>query len=474
MEVRFYHFSKKPNSTKIPTDGGTVYSCTLKSASGIINPIVRLMLPIGSNPSAFNYAYIPDYGRYYYVRDWVFSDRLWDGSLHVDALASWKNAIGSTELYALRSSAKSDGTIYDNFYPTKDETTETITEVQSPWVRTTGGTAIDISTGCYMVGVVSNAPDIGSIQYCFFSQSNLASFCSNLMAVVSTSNGFDADDASMALQKSLIDPLSYIKSCTWLPILYESINTTEISVIYAGGFSISATYKTMGSKKTAPFFGGIARFTLHDHPQISRGSFLNLNPYKNAWLHIPPFGCVDIDLTKYINASYVELRYYLDYVTGSAEALIYSGNSIVQRISAQVGVPVQLSEIRQNIINGTLSTIGNIAGGLLSAFTGNIGGAISGGLSAIGSATDTIKPQVSSIGGSGSFSDLNGSWQMTEQFFEIADEDNGHHGRPLCRNVKPADLGGYLLIADGDISIPGTSEEIQTIKSTLEGGFFFE
>lgn len=473
MEITFFNFSKKPNSTKRPS-GGTTYRCTLKSASGIINPIVRLMLPIGSNPSAFNYAYIPDYGRYYYVQDWVFSDRLWDGSLHVDALASWKNAIGSTTLYALRSSAQSDGTIYDNFYPTKDRTTETITEVQSPWIRTVGGTAIDISTGCYMVGVVSNAPDIGSIQYCFFSQSNLAAFCANLMSVVSTSNGFDADDASMALQKSLIDPLSYIKSCTWLPILYASIDTTEISNINAGGFSISATYKTMGSKKTAPFFEGIARFALHDHPQISRGSFLNLNPYKNAWLHIPPFGCIDIDLTKYINSSYVEVRYYLDYVTGSAEALIYSGNSIVQRISAQVGVPVQLSEIRQNIINGTLSTIGNIAGGLVSAFTGNIGGAISGGLSAIGSATDTIKPQVSSIGGTGSFSDLNGSWQMTEQFFEIADEDNDHHGRPLCRNVKPADLGGYLLVADGDVDLPASAAEISDIKSALESGFFYE
>lgn len=473
MEITFFNFSKKPNSTKRPS-GGTTYSCTLKSASGIINPIVRVMLPIGSNPSAYNYAYIPDYSRYYYVRDWVFSDRLWEGSLQVDALASWKNAIGSTTLYALRASAQSDGTIYDNFYPTKDKTTETITEIQSPWVRTTGGTAIDISTGCYMVGVVSNAPDIGSIQYCFFSQSNLAAFCANLMAVVSTSNGFDADDASMALQKSLIDPLSYIKSCTWLPILYASIDTTEISNINAGGFSISATYKTMGSKKKSPFFEGIARFTLHDHPQISRGSFLNLNPYKNAWLHIPPFGCIDIDLTKYINSSYVELRYYLDYVTGSAKALIYSGNSIVQRISAQVGVPVQLSEIRQNIINGTLSTIGNIAGGLLSAFTGNIGGAISGGLSAIGSATDTIKPQVSSIGGAGSFSDLNGSWQMTEQFFEIADEDNDHHGRPLCRNVKPEDLGGYLLVSDGDVDLPASAAEISDIKSALESGFFFE
>jgi hypothetical protein len=44
----------------------------------------------------------------------------------------------------------------------------------------------------------------------------------------------------------------------------------------------------------------------------------------------------------------------------------------------------------------------------------------------------------------------------------------------LCQIVKPAEVGGYLLVADGDVDLPASAAEISDIKSALERGFFFE
>lgn len=46
------------------------------------------------NPSSYNYAYIPEFGRYYFISDMVHvSKGLWRISMQVDVLESFKNYI---------------------------------------------------------------------------------------------------------------------------------------------------------------------------------------------------------------------------------------------------------------------------------------------------------------------------------------------------------------------------------------------
>ena len=71
MQVNLYTFSKRENSTKQPTAStATAFTCVLKDASGVLAPTIKLDPTIG-NPRSYNYAYIADFGRYYYVRDWT-------------------------------------------------------------------------------------------------------------------------------------------------------------------------------------------------------------------------------------------------------------------------------------------------------------------------------------------------------------------------------------------------------------------
>ena len=110
IDVVFYTFSKKSNSTAQPT-GGTTFSCILKSDSSVVNP--RIELNYSGNPSGFNYAKISEYGRYYYITEWTYTPGLWVATMQTDVMATYKSQIGSESLYVLRSSAAYDGNILD-------------------------------------------------------------------------------------------------------------------------------------------------------------------------------------------------------------------------------------------------------------------------------------------------------------------------------------------------------------------------
>lgn len=68
-----------------------VFSGTLKDETSVTTPVVTMMI---ENPTGFNYAYIPDFGRYYFIRDMVSARTgVWRISMQVDVLQSFKNDI---------------------------------------------------------------------------------------------------------------------------------------------------------------------------------------------------------------------------------------------------------------------------------------------------------------------------------------------------------------------------------------------
>lgn len=71
-------------------------NCNLKSSTELINPTIYLSKDVGIELDAFNYVYIPDFSRYYYVQN---SSKELGGVIqidcHVDVLMSHKDAIGN-------------------------------------------------------------------------------------------------------------------------------------------------------------------------------------------------------------------------------------------------------------------------------------------------------------------------------------------------------------------------------------------
>ena len=88
IDITFYTFNKKPNSTRQPPGGGVTYKCNLIEPTSFTAPDIALVVP--AKPTGYNYAFIPEFSRYYFVTDWAFSAGLWRASLSVDVLASFK------------------------------------------------------------------------------------------------------------------------------------------------------------------------------------------------------------------------------------------------------------------------------------------------------------------------------------------------------------------------------------------------
>ena len=111
--VNFYNFAKRENSTYRPGGSGASYSCVLKDNSSIANPTIILDLDTDDAPG-WNYAYIGEFDRYYYVSDRVFSQQRVELKLSIDVRMSFD--FSNCDCIALRSSNKYNMYLDDNEY----------------------------------------------------------------------------------------------------------------------------------------------------------------------------------------------------------------------------------------------------------------------------------------------------------------------------------------------------------------------
>lgn len=487
MIVRFYSFAKRENSTKQPTGTGAAFNCVLKENTSVVSPTILIDHADQAAPSAhlYNYAYIPDFGRYYFIGDQrAIRGLLWEYSLTCDILATYKADISASTLYLLRCSSQYDGNIVDNYYPVKTSYTTDVKTVTTPWLHR-GDDNVVITDGCFVLGIVTApggyGPNFGSIKYVALDASNLTSLITYLMDAGNISNeNITIDGMSDEAIKSIIDPLQFIKSCQWCPVLYSEVDATEDTGLNIWSwYASSVKYKPMRSNP--PYYSWSVSFTqLAKHPQAaSRGNYLNTAPYTKLYALIPPFGLIELDTTIASASTTLIGRIIYDIISGQAILEIKYGSisgPTACRIASQVGVPIQLTQVYNDYIHAAGGVVGGVLGAIGSALTGNIAGAITGGISAIGSAADAMRPVVSSMGGNGGFSDLHGQARLYSIFYDVPAEDNAHVGRPLCANVAMSGVtgGSYCLAMDGDIAIMGTAGEQQRLKTYLEGGFFYE
>ena len=465
FNVILYSHSKRDNSTKRPADDGTTYACVMKHGCGILNPSISLDLGLSTDPSNFNYAYIPAFSRYYFIEEWYFEERLWTAQLKVDVLATYKTQIGNAKLYVLRSSAERNGDVTDLLYPAMTGCEFNHVSHSNPW---TGAT--------YVVGVVNDVATFGSNSYYALDTSNTAVMCRNLTDVeriISEEYKFDLDDASAGLQLSLVDPLQYIKSCVMLPVGVGDIsNTVASSNIPVFNWNSGANgQKVFQNSRIVKSYS----FTIPKHPNTnSRGNYVNSSPFTKLTLTIPPWGCIDIDTSVTCNSNTLNVEVEIDPISGKGILVVKCNGIILNRLESQIGVPISLSSVTRDYIGAVTSTVGAVGGAIGGALSGNIAGAIGSAVGSIGNAVESLMPRAQTVGSTGSFVANRGEFRLDAQFFVPIEDDNAHNGRPLCAMRTLKNLGGYMLIQDGDVAIAGTSTEDSTIRDYLESGFYYE
>lgn len=108
---------------------------TLKEDTNLLNPTIKIST--SSNVLAANYAYIPDFDRYYYIAEKEYSQQHMFLYLKCDVLMSHATAIKACTCTARRSSSKYNSYINDPDYPQLAYTQPvTVTFPDPPFTKT--------------------------------------------------------------------------------------------------------------------------------------------------------------------------------------------------------------------------------------------------------------------------------------------------------------------------------------------------
>lgn len=91
--VKLCHNSSPVEKIGKNIDSGLdITGCVLKEETSILRPTIRIRT--GSPIHTYNYMYIPEFERYYFIDDIVsIHNDLWDVSGHVDVLETFQNGI---------------------------------------------------------------------------------------------------------------------------------------------------------------------------------------------------------------------------------------------------------------------------------------------------------------------------------------------------------------------------------------------
>ena len=533
MAVSFvlYNFAKVKNSTALPPDTDvTIETGEFNAPVSVMAPQALFKFPVVSVPP-YNYCYIQEFHRYYFITEWVWSNGLWVAYLTIDVLATYKSQIGAANMFILRSSAEYNPNVADTMYPTLSNRVSTCSLKASPFYSS-------FYSGYYVVGLInSDVNTIGATNYYFMSPTQFRSFMSNMFTSVDYMN-ISASEISANLQKALINPFQYVASAMWFPfdVTADRDNAAGLqSPLPIGWWTVDGSAYYLNHMHHS----GEYTISVPKHPQSNtRGKWVNLAPYSTYSLEFWPWGEIPLDSAKLVDVDTLNLSYVIDYLTGVGTLRVTgdTGDGAIAVSVAQVGVPIQVAQIAMNFGNltpssGVAALMGGAALGvginnvteqvqtvvssakeMWNALTGGHapsgygngmghgGGGVAGGgggrggsgaeptsgatitvdkvLSNIGNAINSVLADVSVSGSNGGTACFSLGVRVNAHFTSISDEDNNFAGRPLCEYRKPNDMSdGFLQVLNGDIPIVSdyapSQNETDLVKAFLEGGFFW-
>lgn len=463
LSVTLYTFSKRLNSTKNPpTEGGFTVQAVLKDNTSIIRPELEVV----ENVTAYNYAYIPAFSRYYFVQDVIWEKGIWRIVLSEDALATYKAVIGNTTAYILRCATFQDPTIIDSLYPTVVGVENTSSVGSWDWVNP------DLDKGTYVVGLVNNNDTVaGGVAYYALTGTEMAAFRAYMLGSIQSWD--QITDFAGDVAKAFIDPFQYVVSCLWFPVpVPADEGATPL------GFGFWSTPELTGHKLISTTSTQTLTLKRPKRPHNEDLVYLRYPPFAEYYAVADPWGVIPLDGNKIVDD--VLFTATFDFVTGKGilriEAkvgedtrnyrLLYEGQ-------AQVGVTIQLSNVTFNYeksfsgLSGALSAAaGGLISGIASAFSGS-------GIASSMEASNSILNTTGTNSGMAAIG-LGHFVALKANYFSQVAYDKADNGSPLCQHRKISDCKGYVKVENGAINFSALEPEKKMVKEFLEGGFYYE
>jgi hypothetical protein len=446
-EIILYHFSKRKNSTKRPTEQGTTVPCLLKSATTFQNPTFILQKPM-NDMLQFNYAKWADH---YYFIDSTTSINAGQTEISCteDVLATYKNEIGNYTCFIERSSNQTTIANDTMYIPTND------------WVLSTRHVShkekIMTSTYSqqYIIRVVSRT---GVASY-YINGDQL----NNLLDYMYTESNF-ADVITDAITKLMFDPFKYIVDLKWIPFVESAFKNNNNEVIQLGFWDSGVMAKRIDENTVVNFSYSFA----FDNPLYAITDFRYYNPsFSNYFIKLPFIGVVALNPYKIDET--VNALYQFDATSGLCNVFLQSKKVVFASYQFQLSVPVQIGYATTNTAQLTTSAVSLVGAGL----QGNIAQGISSGIEAGRSIT---APEVSMLGTIGNISNIlnNQILEFNSYACTSIDPDGASEGYADGTVRYISGLSGYIKCRNASIEISGFTGDQEAVNKYLNSGFYYE
>ena len=135
MTITLYkNQSDKRYINKTLADAKTLTSCRIYEDNSISTPSIRIETD-SVIPSGYNYAYIPDFGRYYYITDIEVANGYIIVSLSVDVLMTYKSDILSSEVIVGRQESQFNTYLADDKFRAYEYNNQFVHAFSSPFTK---------------------------------------------------------------------------------------------------------------------------------------------------------------------------------------------------------------------------------------------------------------------------------------------------------------------------------------------------
>lgn len=320
---------------------------TLRDECSIIEPTITVQL---TELPQFNYAYITEFGRYYFLKGITsIRNNLWNIELSVDVTMSFKEVIKSLRAVVNRNQFDFNKELFDDRLPISNVPTWTIEKKDHGLFFPFKG-YVKIFVGIVKQSYLSNYIDKDAEDFelgCIPS-----SGCSPLDKTVSVYIWDDMDLFNdfiweVGKDSALTSQVVFIRiiPCSDIFTIGTANSGNDIhkvtGVIFSGQDGNPITIKT-----DAYLFSGGANPHYSVEIQIDRqfNDFRDYSPYTEYELYIPMYGWVQLDSTKVIGKNIVIFT-SMDITNGEAQTTVFIGSTKTDPNNEKVDIPTNVSDI---------------------------------------------------------------------------------------------------------------------------------
>jgi len=459
MDIVLYKFSKRKNSTKVPSGGTTISNVFLKEETSITTPTFR----INFNIDIVNYNYAYAFGRYYFIDDKTsMIKEHWEISCSIDLLATYRSSIMATSAYVLYSTSNYNVHIPDPRLDVSNSTNQS--NVYYPM-----SDILDPNDGTYLIHAVGNADGSAGGFATVYAHTK-----AQIARVAQQMTTIDWGNIWEEVMQAFTSAYDAIVGCFWMPVhLLQYASRSTITTVMLGDYDTNIPMYRLNT----PLINGAVTIPI----SWNYSDFRNGEPYTTIAIHLPVVGVVDMSASDLYGKERIQISYSIDLISGDIAYKIAAlpGDILLQTLSANMRVNLPIGQ-NTGDITGMLGGVGTaVAGVIATVSTGGMGGIVAAAGGVANAALASNRRGVSTSGGFGgrAGSSLESQIRLVMYSKETSQTPGSMAsvlGRPCGRTVSLSTLSGYVQTMDASVDAVAPGDELDSVNSLLNGGIYIE